>query len=242
MRKIILVCYVFAFCLIPADAFAVINGKNADHILPQVVLIENYERSQIGTGVLVGRDVILTAEHCVLASNVLALKIGGTSPLQVIFPDAEPESKSSPRLDLALVRINPALGFAQSVEPLKIDLRGALVKGDPISIVGYGLAIGPNLPLAIDQSVQKRIGKNVIEMLNDFYLRIYHPPGVHNETMPSGAAPGDSGGPMLDRNGAVVGIASTSVGGSSNYVNLAGAKARRFFKKAIELGWDVRIH
>ncbi|MEZ0392784.1 MAG: serine protease [Pseudobdellovibrionaceae bacterium] len=201
---------------------------------PAVVLIEDLGQKSIGTGVVIGNGTILTAEHCVFSKDPKKIRINGQAIVSKILVDST--ATAATRLDLALLKVDPK--SSKTTLPLaQFELPPPPFE---VAIIGYGSAFKAGQPLEQDNRVVKRIGKNEIsspDFISDLYFNLEFEWEPFDKSKPSGALPGDSGGPML-LDETVIGIASKSTF-LSNYVNLLGPRAQAFFKKAVSTGWKI---
>ncbi len=205
-------------------AFAIANGIDLKpHEYPSVVLIENKKTRQVGTGVVIGRGLVLTAAHVVFhsASDYVVNKkikvLSITKPGQI--------SSQLRDFDLALVRIQ------DNSLPIMPIFKGTLPRG-PISveIVGFGLKYDRRGIL--DESITKRMGKSILEdtRTGNLYWSLKNNSEVYDSKLPAWALEGDSGGPMIWQE-QLIGIAKESYF-YSNYINLGHPAAQMILKRA----------
>lgn len=235
--------FLSAFCVLmlglASQAKAITNGVviSPDQA-PFVVMVEDRTMHTVGTGVVVGPGVILTAEHCIPSKDTQSLYIDGKPVVtQILLPK---DDGGNIRLDLALLSVDASLFpaytpvFSQSPSNAAFD----------VEIIGYGFAYRPGTALELDESTILRKGRNRVQdparQINSSYINIYFEHGPQDERMPSGALPGDSGGPMLIGQ-SVIGIGSKSVFNTSNYVNLTGARAHGFLESASKQGFQIQF-
>ncbi len=221
----------FALSLLSFHSWGLTNGVPLKaNEASAVVLIEDVSAGR-GTGVIVGHNLILTADHCLPSRKKANVRINGkTIVAELLFPDRR---ASSTNLDLALIRVKDGSLDISALPMGQIPPK----KGDRIELIGYGPSYTKTNPVKEDERIIKRLGFNFITRVNpDYILFDFAILNPYNPRNPSGALPGDSGGPLL-LNGKVVGIASKSIF-SSSYVNLQGEVAQQFFTKARSKGWD----
>jgi putative serine protease PepD len=150
-----------------------------------------------GSGFVVSTDGrIITNEHVIDGARSVTVKLGVNGKAQTATVIGADASK-----DLALLKIDPA---GQKLKALSLDDSAALQVGDNAYAIGnpYGLdhTLTSGIVSALDRDIQAPDGtpiKNVIQ--TDAALN-----------------PGNSGGPLLDANGKVIGVNSQiATGGSS---------------------------
>lgn len=142
-------------------------------------------RGQEGTGFVVAGGRVLTNAHVVAGMSAPQVQVGGQGealPGTVVVFD--------PTRDLAVVDV-PGL----QVRPLALG--ADLAAGDDVAVAGFPL----NGPYVVEAG---RV-RDVITAVGE---DIYGAPGVSREVYSLAATvrPGNSGGPVLDRSGAVVGV------------------------------------
>ena len=157
-----------------------------------------------GTAFLFEPGLLLTNEHVITGNSTVALwgAEGGSISGTVVASDA-------PR-DLALIRVNPG---AITATPLVLaDSIDNTAIADPVLAIGYsntvanGAEIGP-------------AGANVGVLTRVVTVDAELGEGIE---MDAPVDPGDSGGPVLDRNGMVIGISRAVVVATSSGQRVVG--------------------
>lgn len=223
----------FILILTSLQARAITNGQViTPEQAPAVVLIEDLKVNSVGTGVFISDSIILTADHCIASQDLSSIRVNGKKIKRFLAPP--PHSGFGPALDIALIEV-------ESVKDRKqFEIRKTELPQTPIEvfIFGYGLAYTSEPGLVEDHSLLLRVGKNILEPAdrNQTYLNLTSPIGPYKAGEKSGAMVGDSGGPMIHDH-QLIGIASKSMFGHSNYVNLQGPSAQKFLKAARAKGW-----
>lgn len=151
---------------------------------PSTVVLRN--GGSLGSGFFVAEDLVLTNAH-VIASEL--------DPVEVVFSDGRQiEGRTVERneeLDLALVRAPGA-----AAEPLALGDATALNTGDRVVFIGT--------PRGLDFTVHEGIVSHAMrQVLGVGYLQI-----------DANVNPGNSGGPVLDTTGRVVGVLTAKVEGA----------------------------
>ncbi len=194
---------------VPAANSPVLDGTiaaAAAKIDPSVVTItvRAGQSGDIGSGVVLDTaGHILTNNHVVAAAST-----GGRSSVTVTFPDGKTAPATvlgtSETNDLAVIKVDSSA----DLKPATFARSGSLKVGQAVVAAGAPLGLAESVTSGIVSNAARpvRSGNN-----NDaVYLAVQTDAAIN---------PGNSGGPLVDLNGAVVGInssiASTSGGGSS---------------------------
>ena len=168
-------------------------------IAPSVVTIDSTspDGEGVGTGIIISSDgEILTNNHVVEGSTSVRVRLNGTTaPItaKVLATDAGN--------DLALIKLVNAKGLtaATFADPESIAV------GDPVVAVGYALALdgGPSVTAGIVSALNRTLTDSN---------------GALNGLIQTDAAisSGNSGGPLINLNGQVVGINTAVANGDSN--------------------------
>ena len=161
----------------PSNAPAGSIEEMVDRAMPAVVLIQT--TGGRGSGFFVARDTLITNQHVVENdSYVTLLKNDGTKIT------ARVESKS-PALDLAILKVaQPSV----NQQVISMGSANSLKPGQEIIVIGSALG-----------TLQNSVSRGVVSGLRTTA-------GATLIQTDAAVNPGNSGGPMLDRNGAVVGI------------------------------------
>jgi S1-C subfamily serine protease len=153
----------------------------------------------IGTGVvIVDNGTILTNLHVV----------SGADRIQVVFADGtESEAvlvNAQPRNDLAVLR---ARTLPDDLQPATLRSTSDLVPGEPVVAVGFPFGIGPSVSAGVVSGLNREFrspeGRQILTNLIQF---------------DAAANPGNSGGPLVTMDGAVVGIVTAILNPSSERV------------------------
>lgn len=139
-------------------------------------------RGRMGTGFAVGPDRVVTAWHLVAGADVLEIRdlSGRTLPATVVGTDA--------RVDLALLRLDGA-----GLQPLPLGSAASLRVGDTVVAVGNPYGLGHTLSAGILAQRGRLLADGSGPRVD--FLQLSMP--LH---------PGNSGGPVLDAAGRVVGV------------------------------------
>jgi serine protease Do len=150
-----------------------------------------------GTGIVIDGDgMILTNFHVVQDASSLSVigRDGRTRSAELIA--------QSPGQDLALLRVGDAAGF----EPLPLGSLEEVAVGDPAIAIGNALGLDVSRP-TVSVGIVSAVGRT-----------IRTPNGLLQDLVQTDAAinRGNSGGPLLDAAGRVVGINSAGIPGGQN--------------------------
>jgi S1-C subfamily serine protease len=177
-------------------------------ILPSLVYIRTADKTDsdggfgVGTGVIVNKDgSILTAYHVV----------DGASTINVIFADGTRATAqiagSDPARDLAVLKAD---GAPEVIVPAALAGSGRVQVGDEAFAVGNPLGLVASLSAGVisglDRQITKRGGGGTLDGLIQFDAAVN---------------PGNSGGPLLNRAGQVIGIV-TALANPSNVNSFTG--------------------
>jgi len=168
-------------------------------ILPSIVVVEaEYEDaedssgSSLGTGVIIDDSAnILTSLHVVQGSNHIQISFSDGSISQAFILNELPEQ------DLAILR---AFNTPNVIVPATLGNPGAMRVGDPVYVVGH--------PLGYYASMSA----GVLSGFNREFHPEDGPPLTGLIQFDAAANPGNSGGPLLNSSGHVIGIVTGIVG------------------------------
>ncbi len=190
----------FTFIVPAFGLFAKETDVRAEKLWPET---DDLEGDQPGTGsaFFIAKDTLITNEHV-----VKGFKSGKISYQRKIFTvDVIARDEAN---DLALLKVNfNDLQALQSVKPLRIgDVHGA-VEGEPVFSIGY--------PMAQDLGVNPKINMGIINGVTGFS----DDPRMFQVSVP--LQPGNSGGPLFDENGGMIGVVSSGLN-VAYYMNVRG--------------------
>ncbi len=158
--------------------------------------------SDLGTGIVInGKGLILTNDHVIQGAESITVGTGGSASVTRTARVVGEEANQ----DLALIEVNPA---GMGLKPLTLVSSSSVQVGDQVYAIGnpYGL--------------EKTLTKGIVSALS---RQISAPDGhAITGTIQTDAAlnPGNSGGPLIDEAGQVIGVNSqiaseqASTGGS----------------------------
>jgi secreted trypsin-like serine protease len=170
-------------------------------------------RGDLCTGTALRPDLILTAAHCVTRPAVYRVKVFqsgqeiGVRSI-VVHPQFNLESYANAHAtaDLALVKITTPL--PEIVTPATPAASRRVAVGENLVIAGFGVtapgtARGLGLPRMATLAVTGKPGSLQIRLVD---------PSTNNSRAGLGACTGDSGAPVLERSGTLIGVVSWSTG------------------------------
>ena len=152
-----------------------------------------------GTGFFVTQDMVATNYHVVREAKQISVSVGGTAvQADLLLKDAQN--------DLALLRINSAnlsttVGALKGVKCLAIGNSDGARSGDVVFTIGFPLSG----ILAATPSVAQGLISNSSGIDND--------PRMFQVSIPIQA--GNSGSPLLDSNGRVIGVVTSTLSGKA---------------------------
>lgn len=138
-----------AIALASTPARAIVGGSASERVEPYTVLIVSNARGSICSGTAIGRDLVITAAHCVVrpADYAIVRKLVGTQHLVpvarvVLHPRFSADSfrTRKPTPDLALLKT--ALPLPQTLRPAALARENSLPRpGDRFLIAGWGQSV-----------------------------------------------------------------------------------------------------
>lgn len=206
--------------LTPAEVYA----RSADSVVivdaPQMVAAngEEVDVGSIGSGFILTQDgYILTSAHLVLTTDgpIVTLRNGEEYPAQIVGADEIS--------DIALLKIE-----AEGLTAVSVAEEGSLAVGDEIVALGYPLgefefSLSHGYVSGLDREIEVETG-----LLHVFQMDV-----------PINS--GNSGGPVLDMNGNVIGIAAAKYFGESNSgVTIENIGFAVPIEDALEIAYDLQ--
>lgn len=191
LRAVLLVLVASIWLIGYGAAYAMEPKQIARQAFPSVVLItikdKSAKRVSLGSGFVVGRNIIATNLHVINGGTSGAAKIVGQST----EIDIEGVLAVDELHDLALLKTRT------SAPPLKISTGPLPEIGDPVYAIGN--------PQGLEGTFSQGIVSALRSMPSGRWIQISAP-----------ISPGSSGGPVLDANGDVVGIAVATLTSGQN--------------------------
>jgi S1-C subfamily serine protease len=156
---------------------APLNGNSA---------LPGYENTSVGTGVVISEDgTILTALHVAVAAK----------KLRVIFADGtEGDAKitgTDPANDMAVLRPDK---IPDDLQAATLTTTQGLNPGDEVEAVGFPFGIGPSASAGVVSGLKREFAGDAKSKMTNLIQ------------FDAAANPGNSGGPLVNANGEVVGI------------------------------------
>lgn len=190
--------------------FTQVIGELVERVLPALVIVRG-RRNGAGAGIVWdAAGLVLTNSHVV----------GRQAPIVVLQNDEEYESRliaRDPDVDLALLSI-----YATGLSPLKLASVSPRV-GEMVFAFGH------------PWGQRNTVTRGIVSAL----VTAHHPKGVRRgDKLPivrsdTPLAPGNSGGPLVNAKGEVVGINAMIVGGDQS-VSIAASVVNEFVAKAVQ--------
>jgi S1-C subfamily serine protease len=152
-----------------------------------VIEVEGSDGDSLGTGVIIDElGSIITSNHVIAdATNIsIAFADGSRSNAFIL--------STTPEIDIAVLR---AFNTPDVIYPATLGNPGAMHIGDDVYVIGHPFGLAGSLSTGVISG----------------FDRIFQPPGGAASLegliqFDAAANPGSSGGPLLDRNGLVIGI------------------------------------
>ena len=140
----------------------------------------------VGSGVVISEEgVILTNLHVVQGSQKLMVTFADGFEAEATVVAVQPEN------DLAVIK---AVKIPDDLQPATLGSTGNLMPGDEVVAVGFPFGIGPSVSAGVISGMNREFraeGKSVLRGLIQF---------------DAAANPGNSGGPLVNMSGEVVGV------------------------------------
>ncbi|MFN3974821.1 MAG: serine protease [Dehalococcoidia bacterium] len=174
---------------VPSPTATPTIGRVLQKVAPSVAYIETLGGQ--GTGWAVGSDLVLTNAHVVGSARRVIVRWPSAAPVEgsVIATD--------PARDLALIRLPTT---ARALSPLPTRGVGEEDLGAPVLVIGYSLH---------SPSADGTVGLPAVKV--GVLSAILRRGGVSLLRVDAVMDPGDSGGPLLDRDGVVIGVSQVQV-------------------------------
>lgn len=177
--------------------------KQSSDKIAMVLCYQNGIPLSQGSGFFIDKNTLVTNYHVVEGADRLELKVGGDS---IIYKDAQ-VIKASPKYDLAIIHTQHDFPFFQIEKNTKEEI------GSKLYSIGN--------PRGLENSISEGMLSGRRESNGIQYLQITAP-----------ISPGNSGGPILDKHGNVIGVATFTF---SNGQNLNFAMPIHYIKKCVDI-------
>jgi hypothetical protein len=212
--------------LLPRPSAAIVGGE-----VERGPLVRQIVRVSICTGILIARDVVLTAAHCATGhvqwrdgDGALQARVTRESVVSPAFRAGIADARV-PVIDLALLRLEEPV--PPSLRPVRLSQRGAS-PGESLIMSGFGEAVqgeqetAGTLRSAIATAVDAYGGSDLVAWL------------YRDGTV--GACKGDSGG-ALTRDGLLVGVVTSIVGRCGHLTRAVLVGPQRAWIDDVMAGW-----
>jgi putative serine protease PepD len=170
----------------PPDSFAAIAAR----VLPSVVTVKVPVAggTALGSGFIVSSEgYVVTNDHVVSGGNGVSVILSDGSTVSAKLVGSDPES------DLAVIKINRA-----GLVPVELGDSSTVQVGDPVLAVGSPLALPGTVTSGIISAVDRLLAAGDAHQTR-YYAAIQTDAAINH---------GNSGGPLLDGSGQVIGINS----------------------------------
>ena len=203
------------------------------------------------TGTFINATTVITAAHCALSEKSGSQTPSATGGFSLFQAPTESSTKAViPSDDARYHNVNSYLASARDISIVTFTASAsqalnitsfaqisdtAPAKDSDVSMVGYGMA-----ELGDHSSVGKlRIGTNKIVSISNGIIRLIGTNHMESKPGMGASAPGDSGGPLFDENGDIVGLTSTHTENHSDrhistYVDLTSSIAKNFVQSQVK--------
>lgn len=162
------------------------DGKNAPMKLGTNAALPGYENTAAGTGVVISDDgTIMTALHVAAATKKLRVTFADGTEANAAIAGADPGN------DMAILKPDK---IPDDLQPATLASTQGLNPGDQVEAVGFPFGIGPSASAGIVSGLKREFeedGRSKLSNLIQF---------------DAAANPGNSGGPLINSHGEVVGI------------------------------------
>lgn len=191
-------------------AGAIIGGSEGGPLNNATLMVLS-DRGGVCTGIILERDVVLTAGHCVAGTGQVRLhwRSPGEPVLKepaavVIHPGYKGKAytERTKSVDLALIRLAESLPHTFAAATLQSRERPR--KGEPLTVTGYGLARDGDHR---SSGTYRAVGLEVVEPHGPGKILLWASSPAH-----AGACTGDSGGPMIARDDSVAAVTASTEG------------------------------
>jgi putative serine protease PepD len=153
------------------------------------------QSTDTGTGIVVDtQGDIVTASHVVAGASTITIKFlsGTVRTATVLGTDTSN--------DVSVLHVNPS---GLTLHPLVLGSSASLTVGDPLAVIGNPFGYNRSLSTGVVSGLER-----TIQAPNGFLI-------AHALQTDAAVNPGNSGGPLLDAKGQVIGIADQIATGSS---------------------------
>ena len=177
---------------------------------PSVVYILNPNLESLGTGSVINNNgLVLTNWHVVQDADVLGIWIKSDDPNFLKNEDYYVGKiiKQDKKADLAILQVT---GLPKDIVPISIGSVSNVEEGDEVFAIGHP----EGYTWSFTTGIVSKIRKNFSWQYKNSYK--------HSATLiqtQTPISPGNSGGPLLDFRGRLVGVNTSSAGSNINFVN-----------------------
>ncbi|CAM4016901.1 S1C family serine protease [Smaragdicoccus niigatensis] len=165
----------------------------AEKVLPSVVTIEVAGNQVEGEGT----GIVLNADGLILTNNHVASAAGKKAQINVVFSDGSKSAATlvgaDPVSDIAVIRVDKT-----GLTPITVGSSGNLVVGQQVVAVGSPLGLDGTVTTGIISSLDRPVSTSGESNNQNSVIDAIQTDAAIN--------PGNSGGPLVDMNGALIGV------------------------------------
>jgi len=187
----------------------IVNGVATDDINAVVRLSINNDDWTYCTGSFINKTTMLTAAHCLGrdSPDQNSLTVDGTEPTSKHYlQEAFPRPWLSKGLDLAILKFPAEVSERLGITSFLKIAESEISEGDEITMIGFGMT--DHYDQYSNSEARKYSGVNNVSKVEDWKIVVIGATRSDWRKNDASIEKGDSGGPLLNADGDIVGVAS----------------------------------